>query len=611
MSELIPVLRALAPTVVVTADATETLTGWCDRLFTLARGRLTEQPTHSSAARRGRSAADRRTADTLNRQGIDALDRQGANTPPAGRQHAGPARRQPAGPAGRGRGGPAGRRRARPRRGRGGAAGPGTSQGDALVRQGGDGAGRRRGGGRCRGSAARRERHRCLTSGGCSGWTPAAPRCWSRCPSSPRSGRRRRCPLCLSAAYWDNTVVALVNAVRFLGPVAAGLAAWAAVRERPLDYLRDLTARSPATGALLDLLLLSSAALVSYTAVTALVVAATLAQAEAGHPHPLGVIAGAGALVLHVVGYLMGRVVPHRATAALAFGATAMWAALRIPGVSWWSCCPRPRSPASTCSPPCAPGVRRPGALDGRADRRADPRLRAVGDAAVPARPAAGRRAGRDRHRHARPVRLRRRDGPRRTRAARVPAVAGDRLRAPRAARRAAPADGGPHPARGTAERHPRRVHGSTAASGLGAGLGGGRRRLHPPRREPLRRVRGTAVRQITGALKDPRACTDDSAGYRALVDAWLLGGDPVHHRRLRGPPVRGADRAAAPRVAAPPLHRVPHLHARPQDFRSAKKHSRRRTLDRATPPRERHPLRDRGCHPQRPRPRRSLRPVR
>ncbi|MER7541606.1 hypothetical protein ABTW95_01215 [Spirillospora sp. NPDC127506] len=147
--------------------------------------------------------------------------------------------------------------------------------------------------------------------------------------------------LCLSAAYWDNTVVALVNAVRFLGPVAAALAAWAAVRERPLDYLRDLTARSPATGALLDLLLLSSAALVSYTAVTALVVAVTLAQAEAGHPHPLGVIAGAGALVLHVVvGYLTGRVVPHRATAALAFGATAMWAALRIPGVSWWSLLP-------------------------------------------------------------------------------------------------------------------------------------------------------------------------------------------------------------------------------------------------------------------------------
>ncbi|SFP42057.1 ABC transporter [Actinomadura madurae] len=62
MAELIPVLRSLAPAVVVTADVTETLTGWCDRLFTLTRGRLAEQPTHSATARRGRSAADRRTA---------------------------------------------------------------------------------------------------------------------------------------------------------------------------------------------------------------------------------------------------------------------------------------------------------------------------------------------------------------------------------------------------------------------------------------------------------------------------------------------------------------------------------------------------------------------
>ncbi|MCP9953653.1 hypothetical protein LUX33_37970 [Actinomadura madurae] len=164
--------------------------------------------------------------------------------------------------------------------------------------------------------------------------------------------------LCPSVAYWDNTVVALVNAVRFLGPVAAGLAAWAAVRERPLDYLRDLTARSPATGVLFDLLLLSSAALVSYLAVTALVVAVTLVHEEAGHPHPLGAVAGAGALVLHVVvGYLTGRVVPHRVTAALVLAVTSLWAALRVPGVSWWSLLPRPRSPASTCSPPCGPAV--------------------------------------------------------------------------------------------------------------------------------------------------------------------------------------------------------------------------------------------------------------
>ncbi|NDU71171.1 hypothetical protein GWI34_00825 [Actinomadura sp. DSM 109109] len=150
---------------------------------------------------------------------------------------------------------------------------------------------------------------------------------------------------CLSlspaVAYWDNTVVALVNAVRFLGPAAAGLAAWTAVRERPLDYLRDLTARSPATGVLFDLLLLSSAALASYVVVTVVVATVTLAHAHAGQPHPLGVVSGAGALVLHVVvGYLTGRVAPHRATAALVLAVTALWAGLRVPGVSWWSLLP-------------------------------------------------------------------------------------------------------------------------------------------------------------------------------------------------------------------------------------------------------------------------------
>ncbi|WP_205719532.1 hypothetical protein [Actinomadura geliboluensis] len=144
-----------------------------------------------------------------------------------------------------------------------------------------------------------------------------------------------------SAAYWDNTVVALVNAVRFLGPVAAALAAWAAVRERPLDYLRDLTARSPATGVLFDLLLLSAAALASYVAVTLVVTLITLAQAGSGNPNPLGVLSGAGSLVLHVVaGYLTGRVVPHRATAALVVAVTSVWAAARVSGMSWWSLLP-------------------------------------------------------------------------------------------------------------------------------------------------------------------------------------------------------------------------------------------------------------------------------
>ncbi|TDE33117.1 hypothetical protein [Actinomadura sp. 6K520] len=144
-----------------------------------------------------------------------------------------------------------------------------------------------------------------------------------------------------AVAYWDNAVVALVNAVRFVGPVAAALAAWTTVRERPLDYLRDLTARSPATGALFDLLLLSAAALLSYATVTMLVVVFTLAQDGAGHLHLVGVAAGAGSLVLHVVaGYLMGRAAPHRATAVLVLAVTSLWAALRVPGMSWWSLLP-------------------------------------------------------------------------------------------------------------------------------------------------------------------------------------------------------------------------------------------------------------------------------
>lgn len=103
MAELVPVLRTLAPTVVVTADATETLTGWCDRLFTLARGRLTEHATGSAAARRGRIAADRRAPDrrapdrrAAERTAERAADR-GAE--PAGPPAPAPVQRRPARPA--------------------------------------------------------------------------------------------------------------------------------------------------------------------------------------------------------------------------------------------------------------------------------------------------------------------------------------------------------------------------------------------------------------------------------------------------------------------------------------------------------------------------------
>ncbi|MEU5877607.1 hypothetical protein [Spirillospora sp. NPDC047279] len=142
-------------------------------------------------------------------------------------------------------------------------------------------------------------------------------------------------------AYWDDSVAALVNAVRLLGPAAAGLSAWVAVRERRLDYLRDLTPRSPATAALLDMVLLAAAALVAYAGVTAVVAVDTLLRDQAGEPQLLGVVAGGVALVLHVVvGYLAGRAVPHLATAAVVVAATWAWAQLRVPGRSWWSLLP-------------------------------------------------------------------------------------------------------------------------------------------------------------------------------------------------------------------------------------------------------------------------------
>ncbi|WP_157438449.1 hypothetical protein [Actinomadura latina] len=401
--------------------------------------------------------------------------------------------------------------------------------------------------------------------------------------------------LCLSAAYWDNTVVALVNTVRFLGPVAAALAAWAAVRERPLDYLRDLTARSPATGALLDLLLLSSAALVSYTAVTALVVAVTLAQAEAGHPHPLGVIAGAGALVLHVVvGYLTGRVVPHRATAALAFGATSMWAALRIPGVSWWSLLPPAAFPRIDLFTTLRPRV------------FADQAAWTVGltaalilgyvlwatrrfllvlplAAALAATGAAtlglhGSGGGTVRAAPAQPA----------CRLWPVTVCVHPALRAalPRLTAAVIPLaarlNGTPGEFTEVRQRPdwaPVSVVGGVAFIHLDDGLSPG--------------YAARAVRQISRAVKDSPACEADSSGYQALVDAWLIGDDPPSIADARAAR-RFASWTERQRRAWLRHHFTAYRTCSlgPGDFRPghAKKHrsaknSDRRTFNRANPP--------------------------
>ncbi|RAY15784.1 hypothetical protein DPM19_08405 [Actinomadura craniellae] len=140
-------------------------------------------------------------------------------------------------------------------------------------------------------------------------------------------------------AYWDNTVVALASAVRLLGPCAAALAAWVAVREHRLDYLRGLTPRSPAIGPLLDLMLLTGVALAAYGVVALVTVCDTLLREGAGRPHPLGIVAGAAALAPHVVlGYLCGRIAPFPMVVLPVAGAAGLWTALR--GGGWWSLLP-------------------------------------------------------------------------------------------------------------------------------------------------------------------------------------------------------------------------------------------------------------------------------
>ncbi|MCP2334953.1 hypothetical protein [Actinomadura rupiterrae] len=142
-------------------------------------------------------------------------------------------------------------------------------------------------------------------------------------------------------AYWDNSIVALVNAVRVMGPVAAGFAALAGARERRLDYLRVVTARSPITGVLLDLALLVMVALASYAVVVGVIVVRTVLRQEAGQPDLLGLTAASAALALHVTaGYLAGRLVPRPTTALVVTAAAALWAAARLPGTSWWSLLP-------------------------------------------------------------------------------------------------------------------------------------------------------------------------------------------------------------------------------------------------------------------------------
>jgi hypothetical protein len=142
-------------------------------------------------------------------------------------------------------------------------------------------------------------------------------------------------------AYWDNTVVAVSASVRLLGPATATLAAWGAVREHRLDHLRILTSRSAATGPLLDLLLLTLVSLLAYGVVAGVVVAETLLRAGTWDLRPAGLLAGAAALVLHVVlGCLAGRLFASPLVVVAVAVTTLLWATLRTDGSSWLSLLP-------------------------------------------------------------------------------------------------------------------------------------------------------------------------------------------------------------------------------------------------------------------------------
>jgi hypothetical protein len=142
-------------------------------------------------------------------------------------------------------------------------------------------------------------------------------------------------------AYWDDAVAALFASVRVLGPASAALAAWVALREHRLGYLRGLSARSPALGPLLDLLLLGVVSLIAYAMVATVVVVKTLLHVQAGHPQLIGLLAGALTLLVYtVIGYLAGRAVPKLATVAAAAAGTCVWGAAR-PG-TWTYLLPPP-----------------------------------------------------------------------------------------------------------------------------------------------------------------------------------------------------------------------------------------------------------------------------
>jgi hypothetical protein len=119
---------------------------------------------------------------------------------------------------------------------------------------------------------------------------------------------------------WLLLTAAVVDSVRLTGPLLAGIAAWAAARERRSGtrYLAGLAARPAGTVAFAELGAVVLWALLGYAVVAALIAGQGLASRAWGSPDLLWLAVGAAGIAVHgAIGYAVGRALPLRFVPAL------------------------------------------------------------------------------------------------------------------------------------------------------------------------------------------------------------------------------------------------------------------------------------------------------
>jgi hypothetical protein len=116
----------------------------------------------------------------------------------------------------------------------------------------------------------------------------------------------------------SNITTSLLASVQLLGPICAGLAAWAATREtrRGVSYLRRLAVQSGATLVAIETLALALPVVLALVLVATFVTTRAAIAGMYGRVSVLGVLAGLLGILVHVsLGYAAGRVWPRAAVA--------------------------------------------------------------------------------------------------------------------------------------------------------------------------------------------------------------------------------------------------------------------------------------------------------